>query len=114
MTGFLCFSFQARGIMLTGILEWTGAIINTVLFCHDQSKCLPQKGLFVTLAKRPLSFGDLKSSSSFVTHIHLFLSSSVIYLQLPKEIKAGGGLHLLAVQVESQNKHRQDNRGHDL
>jgi len=45
---------------------------------------------------------------------NVVLSFHLIYLKLPEEVKACGGLHLLAVQVESQNKHRQDNRGHDL
>lgn len=37
-----------------------------------------------------------------------------IYLKLPEEVKASSGLHLLAVQVESQDKDSQDYRSHDL
>ena len=37
-----------------------------------------------------------------------------MYLQLPEEVEASSGLHLLAVQVESQHKNGQDHRGHDL
>lgn len=47
-------------------------------------------------------------------NILFYIWNGLIYLQLPEEVQACGGLHLLAVQVESQNKHCQDYRGHDL
>lgn len=37
-----------------------------------------------------------------------------IHLQLPQEVEPCGGLHLLAVQVEGQNKHGQDDRRYNF
>ena len=36
------------------------------------------------------------------------------YLQLPQEVEACRGLHLLGVQVQGQDEHREDDGGHDL
>ena len=35
-------------------------------------------------------------------------------LQLPQEVESGRGLHLLSVEVESEDEDRDDHRGHDL
>lgn len=37
-----------------------------------------------------------------------------IHLQLPQEVEPCGRLHLLPVQVESQNKHGQDDGGYNF
>ena len=34
------------------------------------------------------------------------------HLQLPEEVQAGGGLHLLGMQVQRQCKHQQNHGGH--
>ena len=36
------------------------------------------------------------------------------YLQLPQEVEACSRLHLLGVQVEGEDKHREDDGRHDL